>query len=415
MTRTKFRKTGFSPEHERVLKETVIDNESGPGTILQDFETMLEYVKAGNVQVSAGQQLAGRSLPEINARLSRPLQLGLKRPQQKSFPHINGLYLLLRASGLAGVDMVGKKSFLVIDEEVYPAWQGLNGTERYATLLETWLLRGQAEIIGERDRRSLLVPDHFHAWMNFFKRIPKTGLPVGGGSDAEYLLRYMPGLYNLGLMELFGLIAVQHGLPVQGKGWCIEHIRRKPWGDALLALLYAEFFGNLEKIFELEDKKEVPFGVLQTVLRPYLPGWENNLFRREWSFRKGGHIFKVSLGRTWRRIAAGADETLDTLARAILRAVAFDNDHLYLFSYRNRAGALESVHHSYMDEGPWTSEVRIGEVPIRIGQAMTFLFDFGDNWKFNLVLEQVDPDMDMDDPVILEGHGEPPEQYPKWD
>lgn len=106
---------------------------------------------------------------------------------------------------------------------------------------------------------------------------------------------------------------------------------------------------------------------------------------------------------------------LDSLATAILDAVEFDFDHLYQFSYRNRFGALESVNHSYMEEGPWTDEVLIGDVPVPIGQAMTFLFDFGDNWTFKVVLEQVDPDMHIDGPVILERRGESPEQYRSWD
>ncbi|MGH9903869.1 MAG: hypothetical protein ACRD68_18830 [Pyrinomonadaceae bacterium] len=31
--------------------------------------------------------------------LKKPHRIGLKRPQQKSYPRVNGLYLLLRASG----------------------------------------------------------------------------------------------------------------------------------------------------------------------------------------------------------------------------------------------------------------------------------------------------------------------------
>lgn len=70
------------------------------------------------------------TLPEINARLARPLVLGMQRPQQKSYPHIHGLYLLVRASGLTLVDTAPKKPLLVVDDAVYPLWQGLNPTER---------------------------------------------------------------------------------------------------------------------------------------------------------------------------------------------------------------------------------------------------------------------------------------------
>lgn len=172
----------------------------------------------------------------------------------------------------------------------------------------------------------------------------------------------MPGWHNLGLMDLFGLISVQHGPPEPGKGWRIERIRRTSSGDALLALLLAGFFGDLNNILRLQAIARIPFGVLQPVLQPYFPAWKNNLSVPEWTFRAGTYIFKVSLGRIWRRIAIPGNQTLDALASAILNAVRFDHDHLYEFTYRNRFGVSERVNPPYMDEGPWTSEVLVGDV-----------------------------------------------------
>jgi len=404
----------FSSTHKRVLQDLVIE-ESSPGTILRDFEMLLGYLRERGLPVTGMHQLPLRVLPEINARLTHPLQLGLKRPQQKSYPHIHGLYLLLRASGLTCVGGTSEKPLLLIDEAVYQVWESLNPTERYGSLLEAWLLRGKPEIIGEYYRPLFLIPDNFEKWASFFAVIPDEGQQIAGDHDAEYWLPYRPGWHNLGLLDLFGLITVQQGPPAPGKGWQIERIYRTTVGDALLALLYSEFFGDFDNIREIEGKGKVPFGVLQPVLQPYFPQWENNLSVPEWSFREGMHIFKVSLGRLWRRIAIPADRTLDALASAILNAMEFDHDHLYEFSYQNRFGALERINHPYMDEGPWTSEVLVGDVPLRIGQTMTYLYDFGDQWEFDVSLEQVDPDMVIEDSVILEAYGESPEQYPGWD
>lgn len=182
-----------------------------------------------------------------------------------------------------------------------------------------------------------------------------------------------------------------------------------------MTLLHNELFGDFDKILKLEDEREIPFGVLQPALLPYFPQWQNFLSVPKWEFRKGVHILLVSLGPIWRQIAIPAENSLDTLASTILNAVSFDHDHLYLFSYQNRYGGLERVHHPYMDEGPWTSEVSVGDVPLQIGQTMTFLFDFGDQWEFDVTLEQVDSDMDIKRATILEEHGDPPEQYPTWD
>ena len=404
----------FSSEHKQVLQDLVI-RESGPGTILRDFGMLLGYLRERDLPVTGKHQLPLRVLPEINARLTHPLQLGLKRPQQKSYPHIHGLYLLVRASGLTCVGGTSRKPLLLVDKAEYQAWEGLNPAERYGNLVEAWLLRGKPEIIGERRRPMFFIPESFRECTYFFAAIPGEGLQIAGDRDAEHWLRYRPGWHNLGLLESFGLVTVQHGPPAPGKGWQIERICRSTVGDALLALLHTEFFGDFDNILELEDEGEVPFGVLQPILRPYFAQWENNLSVPEQAFREGTHIFKVSLGRLWRRIAIPANQTLDALASAILNAVEFDHDHLYRFSYQNRFGALESINHPYLDEGPWTSDVLVGDVPLRTGQTMTYLYDFGDCWEFDVSLEQVDPDMVIEDSVILEAYGEPLEQYPSWD
>jgi hypothetical protein len=51
------------------------------------------------------------------------------------------------------------------------------------------------------------------------------------------------------------------------------------------------------------------------------------------------------------------------------------------------------------------------DLPFRVGQAMTYVFDFGDWWEFDVTLERVDPDMAIEEPAVLEKHGEPPDQY----
>jgi hypothetical protein len=397
-------------QHKRLLRKTVVD-ENGPGTVLHDFEAFMAFFKERELPLTGMHQLPRRVLPDLNARLARPLQIGLTRPLQKSYPHVHGLYLLLRASGLTVVEGTDRKPQLVVDGAVRQVWDGLNSTERYCTLLETWLVRGHPQIIGERGRGWFRVPETFREVQWFFLRLPKDGLPIAGNKRAEGSLRYWPGLHNLALLELFGLVEVRHGPPESGKGWRIKTVERKRLGEALLAALHAGFFGDVDNLLAPESEGKVPFGVLQPALQPYFPAWQKNLSVPEWAFREGAHVFKVSLGRIWRRVAIPARLTLDDLASAILNVVRFDHDHLYRFSYRNRFGVEDQVQHPYMDEGPWTSDVSIGDVPLRVGQTMTFLFDFGDMWKFDVTMERVDPEMAIEKPVVLEKHGKPPKQY----
>src|SRR6185369_11207725 len=103
----------FPPEREKLLsghKQTLhnaVNNERSPGSILHDFDVMLNMVKGGGLAVTAGGQLAMSAISAINEHLEHPLDVRLKRPQQKSYPPILGMYLLLRASGLTRLDETG--------------------------------------------------------------------------------------------------------------------------------------------------------------------------------------------------------------------------------------------------------------------------------------------------------------------
>jgi hypothetical protein len=216
---------------------------------------------------------------------------------------------------------------------------------------------------------------------------------------------------------MFGFLSVAHGRTQEGEGWQIDHVTSTPLGMAVFALLGKEVFGDFDKILELEETPPEAFGALQPVFEPYVPGWQNNLSLSAWAFRKGIHVFKASLGRDlWWRIAIPGALPLEELAETIIGAFEFTYDHLYQFSYRNRFGVGTHVNHPYMDDGPWASEVRVGDVPLQEGQSMTYLYDFGDQWEFDVTLERVDPpDPAMKEPVILDVRGEAPEQYPSWD
>ena len=151
-------------------------------------------------------------------------------------------------------------------------------------------------------------------------------------------------------------------------------------------------------------------------MQPFFPEWRKNLIIPEPEIQSGIYVFKVSLGRIWRRIAIPAQLDLDTLSNSILNAFDFDHDHLYRFSHKNRFGMLEQIHHPYMDEPLYASEVLIGELSLRPGSAMKYLYDFGDNWQFDVKLERIEPvDEKINDPVLLASHGKAPEQYFGWD
>jgi hypothetical protein len=326
-------------------------------------------------------------------------------------PHIHTLYLLLRVTGLARIEGTATKQRVRWDPDALDSWGRLNPTERYFTLLETWLLRARAEIIGEE---LYIMRNPIGAWAEFFQRIAARGLRVAGDKSEEQTLMYFPGFMAIAMLELFGLVTIQHGTPPPGTGWRITKVSRTPWGDALLQLLSGELL-SFSRLMRLDDDLDERFGDLQELVQPYFPEWRHNLALPAPEFQDGTYIFKVSLGRIWRRIAIPGRLDLDHLSDSILRAYQFDHDHLYRFSYKNRFRATTRINHPYMDEPPFTPEVRVGDLPLHPGTTLTYLYDFGDHWEFDVTLERIDPvDPKMRRAQIVETHGKAPKQYHAW-
>ena len=410
-------KLTLTEQHKETLRTLTVD-ETGPGTVLHDLTALLTFVCEQDLPVSKTHRLPPlKLLPQINALLSHPIEVRLKRPQLKSFPHIQGLYLLLRATGLGQVAGTASKPVLVIHRDVHTTWLSLNPTEQYFTLLEAWLLRGRPEIVGERDSPFGFPLRQFADASGLLSRARSSGLQIAGNGEAEWFWYYTPGRMGIALLEMFGLLTVIPLPPQEGEGWVVDRVTCTPLGEAMFALLSDGLYADMDRVFELVDTPHVSFGVFQPILSPYVPQWQRSLTVPDWTFRAGRYVFRAALGRgLWRSIAIDGESTLDQLAGAILNAYEFDHDHLYQFSYRDPFGGRQVINHPYMDEGPWASETRVGDVPLPVGQAMTYLFDFGDSWEFEITLEQVDPaGKTPRKPVLLDGRGDAPQQYPIWD
>jgi Plasmid pRiA4b ORF-3-like protein len=397
----------LSEAGKQLLRQQPI-TENSPGTILLDFQTMLELLQPNGIEISGTNSLLPmKSLAGINQKLSHPIDIKLARPQQKSYPYINGLYLLLRASGLSQLTIQGKKQLLILDAEVLRSWATLNPSERYFNLLEIWLRRSDAEILGSyRDPFGMLF-----RLVAFWSRIPDRGITYESYQRQEDLR--LPELYNVALLELFGFIAIEQGETENGKGWRIKHIHCLPFGNAMMDLL-VDICGktDFESWLEQESTNNYAIGEWQPAIKPFFPEWERNIEIPIDEFQEGIFVFKVSLAKACRRIAIPSHLNLDFLSGSILDAFDFDCDHLYEFSYKDRFGIKATVHHPYMEDAPSTDEVLIGDLPLKPGDSMIFHFDFGDDWEFQVLLEQIDPpDAKVKKPKILESHGKAPKQY----
>jgi len=171
-----------------------------------------------------------------------------------------------------------------------------------------------------------------------------------------------------------------------------------------------------------ETNEEAGFGTLQPVFQPYFPEWQEVYGLPKGEARTGVHVFKVSItgwrgnGRVWRRLAVPPDASLDDLAYAILDAYDFDDDHLWDFRFRDQRGKNRQYHRPEGDEGPYADQISVADTELPLKGEMLFTFDYGDDWQFKVVLENVEPSRcRLKRPRIVSSAGKSPQQYPDWD
>ena len=143
--------------------------------------------------------------------------------------------------------------------------------------------------------------------------------------------------------------------------------------------------------------------------------FETTLPRRQ-ATTAGTYTFKVSLNtKTWRQVELSAQHTLEDLHLIIQNAFDLNNDHLYCFFMDGKRWSHTSINCIGDDHGPYVTEAKIGRLGMELGQEILYLFDYGDEWFFNVLLEDIREEGPVPlKPVVKSRRGESPAQYPFW-
>jgi hypothetical protein len=137
----------------------------------------------------------------------------------------------------------------------------------------------------------------------------------------------------------------------------------------------------------------------------------------------GTHIFRIVLreqAAIHRDIEIGSTRSLAKLAEAIVRAFDFDFDHAFGFYAETKGRAVMRGRPAYelfadMGEATGTQSVRkttvIQAFP-EVGHAMTFLFDYGDEWLFIVeLIARTERRGGSRLPRVVRRYGKAPPQY----
>jgi len=394
---------------------------AGPGTILTDIETVIDFIGSGGLPTQSDLgNLPSDLLPELNRRLTQPIQVVLNRPLLRDYPNISGLYVLLRVMNLAQAD----PKRVWINQSALSSWSALNDTEKYFALLEAWLIHASAEVLGRKNRSR--YDRQFACNLEF--------LTYGASSqwrsvDESFRLDEMqrtPDTWNIQLQARFGLVEVQPRAAEPprrfgGRGWMIEKVRRTSWGETVAWIIMNSLaIESPTDLVMFELPEDAGFGFLQTAFEAWFPQWQKVYGADVRCSRRGLYIFKVNLdprffnsGGPWRRLAVPDRATLHQVADAILRAYKFDDEHLYDFKFRDQLGKARVYNHPGAREGPFATDITLRESGLPEKGLINFVYDYGDDWRFVLRLEGIAaPDKRSRRPKVIESEGRPPVQYP---
>ncbi len=137
--------------------------------------------------------------------------------------------------------------------------------------------------------------------------------------------------------------------------------------------------------------------------------------------------FRVALQQkrtVYRDIEIESTSSLHDLAEAITGAFDFDFDHPFGFYSGSAPGKMlkqQPMYELFADMGEETEagsvkKTRVGEAFPKVGHAMTFLFDYGDEWLFHVEMTRTgDKAAKLRYPRLVGSKGESPDQYPDPD
>lgn len=139
------------------------------------------------------------------------------------------------------------------------------------------------------------------------------------------------------------------------------------------------------------------------------------------AMRKGSsvltsYVISVSLGTgCYRHIRIGGQETLEKLHKVILNAFDFEDDHAHCFFMDNRYWSGQDAYYAPLvsEMGLSSAKITLQQLRLTKGDCFKYLFDFGDEWRFQCkVLRELPEKTDL--PEVIRQVGEAPEQYPDF-
>ena len=399
--------------------------ENEPTPIVRDFNTFVNYIEDTPFAIGkrAG-HIPYKHLVELNETMSSPNTENTPRTPQRFYPRLLLFHNLALAGSLFQRIPSGSSIVLEPTDRLYD-FRALSNAGQYFFLLETlWVDCPFVEL--SFDSRGRGASGLAFGLEQILQVISKGKPGVKISADPILMYGYIFDGFLILCLPLFGWYDYTRGESNRKSSVVLTSFTPSHLGVAMSKILlkerpfvkwnipYRRTLGEFPDHpgQELEGKGEyVPF---VEAFRSICTDGESldMLPRRMQEHIQGNFVFRVSLGSVWRTIAISSEDTLHDLHLAIQDAFDFDDDHLYAFYMDNRRFSDYRFEHPYSDDGPWADDAVIGNIHLVVNQQFLYLFDFGDEWHFDVRLVEIQTDKPvLPRPEILQRKGKAPEQY----
>jgi len=382
---------------------------------VNDFNIFIQYVMENQITVSNKNKfISPKHLFEMNKLMKVKAEGVTEKNTQLFYPLLHLFTNISMASKLFVEEPIKGSKILMKPTENIKIFESLKDIEKFIYLLEVlW-------VDCDFEKLRYQTYDHLTASYirEFFKKFAKE--------EANKIIQfeYCQNSFStmliyfsfLGLLEIKSVDTRYKDPKV--REFIPTEIVINPLGIEIIKILATK--RDLEK-WNIPDRRELGHWKVELEEEFYLPfknlfepgELEKTLPRQNHKFNEGMYIFKASLSKgSWGKIQLSANNTLEDLHNLIQEAFAFDNDHLYSFFMDGIPWSKNIFNCSFGNEGPFADEVKIGDLGLVENQKFLYLFDYGDEWKFDVKVESIQHSERVTAlPQIIEFKGKKPSQY----
>jgi len=106
----------------------------------------------------------------------------------------------------------------------------------------------------------------------------------------------------------------------------------------------------------------------------------------------------------WRRLMVPNDLFLHDLHKVIQTTMGWENAHLHQFKKNNRVLGFANDEPELSDRFIDYTSIRLMDILKNLGDSMEYIYDFGDYWQHEIILEDIHlPDKEIYYPICIEG------------